>query len=131
VGGEAAVNYAAEAPAMGRIVIVAYRPKPGQRAALESLVRRHHARLLAQGLVTDRAPTLMRAADGAIVEVFEWISAAAIAAAHDTANVQQIWSEYSAVCDYVPLAELPEARELFAEFEPLVSGTELHPELSP
>ena len=63
---------------MGRIVIVAYRPKPGQQAALESLMRRHHARLLAHGLVTDRVPMLMSAADGTIVEVFEWMSAAAI-----------------------------------------------------
>jgi hypothetical protein len=116
---------------MGQIVIVACRPKPGQQSALESLIRRHHARLLAQGLVTDRAPTLMRAADGTILEVFEWISAAAIAAAHRHDAVQQIWNEYSAVCDYVPLAQLPEAKELFAEFEPLFSAAELRPELSP
>ncbi len=116
---------------MGRIVIVAYRPKSGQEAALESLMRRHHARLLAHGLVTDRVPTLMRAADGTIVEVFEWMSAAAIAAAHDNEAVQGMWGEYAAVCDYVPLAELPEAQALFAEFDPLPSARELHPEFSP
>ncbi len=116
---------------MGRIVIVAYRPKQGQQAALESLMRRHHARLLAHGLVTDRAPTLIRAADGTIVEIFEWVSAAAIAAAHGNEAVQRMWDEYAAVCDYVPLAELPEARTLFAEFDPLPSARELHPEFSP
>ena len=116
---------------MGRIVIVAYRPKPGQQAALESLMRRHHARLLAHGLVTDRVPILMSAADGTIVEVFEWMSAAAIAAAHDNDAVQGMWGEYAAVCDYIPLAQLPEAQALFAEFDPLPSATELHPEFSP
>ena len=116
---------------MGRIVIVAYRPKQGQQAALESLMRRHHARLLAHGLVTDRAPTLMRAADGTIVEVFEWMSAAAIAAAHDNEAIERMWGEYAAVCDYVPLAQLPEAQAPFAEFESLVSNSELHPEFSP
>jgi hypothetical protein len=116
---------------MGRIVIVAYRPKPGQQAALESLVRRHHTRLLAQGLVTDRAPVRMRAADGTIVEVFEWSSAAAMAAADDHDAVQRIWSDYAAIGDCVPLAQLREAQDLFAEFEPLLAGAELHPELSP
>ena len=116
---------------MGRIVIVAYRPKPGQQAALESLMRRHHARLLAHGLVTDRVPILMSAADGTIVEVFEWMSAAAIAAAHDNVAVRDMWEEYAAVCDYVPLAQLTETQALFAEFAPLASATELHPELSP
>jgi quinol monooxygenase YgiN len=119
---------------MGRIVIVAYRPKPGQQAALESLMRQHHRRLLAQALVTDRLPTLMRAADGTIIEVFEWVSAAAIAAAHHNSAVQQMWAEYADVCENVPLAQLPEAQALFAEFEPLAvaqAAAELHPEFSP
>ncbi len=42
-----------------------------------------------------------------------------------------MWGEYAAVCDYVPLAELPEAQALFAEFDPLPSARELHPEFSP
>jgi hypothetical protein len=121
----------AEGLAMGRIVIIAYRPKPGQQAALESLMRQHHKRLLGQGLVTDRLPTLMRAADGTVVEVFEWVSGKAIAAAHDDPAVQQLWREYEALCDYVPLAQLPEAQALFAEFEPFAPAAELHPEFSP
>lgn len=116
---------------MGRIVIVAYRPKPGRGAALEALVRHHHQRLLSLRLVTDRAPTLMRAVDGTMVEVFEWSSAEAIAAAHDNAVVQQMWREFAEVSDYLPLASLPEAGATFAEFEPLAQATELHPELSP
>jgi hypothetical protein len=116
---------------MGRFVIVACRPKPGQQASLESLMRQHHVRLLGQGLVTDRPPMLMRAADGTIVEVFEWASAAAIGAAHDNSAVQQLWREYDAVCDYVPLALVPEAQALFAEFEQLAPAAELLPELSP
>ena len=34
---------------MGRIVIAAYRPKPGREKALEALMRRHHERLRAEG----------------------------------------------------------------------------------
>ena len=78
---------------MGRIVIVAYRPKPGRDAALEALMQRHHQRLHGEGLVTEREPVLMRAADGTIVEVFEWRSQQAMASAHDNPRVQQMWAE--------------------------------------
>jgi hypothetical protein len=116
---------------MGRIVIAAYRPKPGQHRVLEQLMRTHYTRLRAEGLVTDRSPTLMRASDGTVVEVFEWQSADAIAAAHSNRAVLAMWGEYDAVSDYVSLAELPEGQSLFAEFEPMEPNGELHPEFSP
>jgi len=116
---------------MGRIVIAAYRPKPGRGTALEALMQQHHQRLHAEGLVTEREPVLMRAADGTIIEVFEWRSQQAMASAHDNPRVQQMWAEYADVCDYVPLAEIPEARALFAEFEPISTDEALRPELSP
>lgn len=102
---------------MGRVVIVGYRPKTGQSPALERLVRTHHARLLSEGLVTERSPIAMRAEDGTVVEVFEWASSEAIAQAHESEMVQKIWAEFSEVCEYVPIAELPEASQLFSEFE--------------
>src|SRR5688572_7088271 len=116
---------------MGRIVIVAYRPKPGRQQALERLMRHHHHRPRNEGLVTERLPALMRATDGTVVEMFEWVSGEAIAAAHGNAAVQVMWREYAEVSDYVPLSELPEARELFAEFEPMQADQDLHPEFSP
>lgn len=30
-----------------------------------------------------------------------------------------MWARYGAVCDYVPLNVLPEATDLFAQFEPI------------
>lgn len=116
---------------MVRIVIAAYRPKRGKEQALEALARSHHGRLKREGLVSDRPPMLMRARDGTILEVFEWLSADAIAAAHDNAAVRAMWREYDDVSEYVPLAELPEGKSLFAEFEPMDPDTSLHPELSP
>lgn len=116
---------------MGRIVIVAYRPKPGRDRALEALARGHHERLRAEGLVTDRQPILMRAGDGTVIEVLEWLSADAIAAAHGNAAVQRMWAEYAEVCDYVPVADVAEAAALFSEFEPMAAEAALHPEFSP
>jgi hypothetical protein len=116
---------------MGRIVIAAYRPKPGRSHALERLMRRHHQRLRGEGLVADRLPALMRASDGTIVEVFEWLSPNAISEVHNSATVQSMWREYAEVSDYVPLAELKESAASFAEFEPLSMAEDLHPEFSP
>ncbi len=102
-----------------RPVIACYRPKPGQEAALLHLVRSHVPALRRLGLVTERAPYCMRAADGTLVEVFEWASAKAIEAAHEHPEVHAMWAAFGAACSYVKLAELTEAQNLFAEFRPL------------
>jgi hypothetical protein len=104
---------------MGRIVIACYRPKPGGTARLRELMATHHARLHAQGLVTDRRPVLMEAADGAILEVFEWRSKEAIEQAHHNPAVLAMWEEFGACCDYVPAAIVAEISQLFSEFTPL------------
>jgi hypothetical protein len=104
---------------MGRLVIACYRPKPGCADSLHALVRRHVATLRTLELVTDRAPIAMQAADGTIVEVFEWASAEALAMAHGHPTVLRMWEAFGAVCDFVPLAQVPEAAAPFAEFAPL------------
>jgi uncharacterized protein (TIGR01244 family) len=101
---------------MRRTVIACYRPKPGQAAALDALASTHFARLYAQGLVTRKLPILMKAGDGTLLEVFEWKSQRAIDAAHQNRAVLAMWEEYGQVCDYVPVATLAEAAELFSGF---------------
>jgi quinol monooxygenase YgiN len=102
---------------MGRFVIVAYRPKPGQGQALLAAVKKHVQVLKDEQLVTDRPAYVMRAGDGTIVEIFEWRSAEAIHQAHSSPAVQALWGEFGAACDYVPLTSLPEASQMFAEFD--------------
>jgi quinol monooxygenase YgiN len=101
---------------MGRIVIVAYKPKEGKADALHLLVKTHVPRLRAENLVTGREPIIMETADGTIIEVFEWLSAEAIQQAHQNKAVHQMWGEFAEVCDYIPLNALPEAANMFAEF---------------
>jgi hypothetical protein len=102
---------------MGRFVIAGYRPKPGMAAALETVAMRHWEVLRREALVTDRPAHLMRASDGTVVEVFEWLSAHSIARAHNNAAVQALWAEFAAVCEHVPLAQIPGADVPFAEFD--------------
>ena len=103
----------------GVIVIVAYRPKPGNEKELLELVRSRVPTLKKENLVTDRAPTIMRARDGTIIEVSEWKSQEAIDAAHKNPNVLAMWNKFFALCDCVPLNTLAEAKEMFAGFEPI------------
>ena len=103
---------------MGDMVIVAYRPKPGREDDLLALTRDHVPHLRRLGLATDRPTLAMRSQEGIIVEVFEWQDGA-IATAHGNPDVLAMWEHYAAVCDYVPLQELPEAREMFATFAPV------------
>jgi hypothetical protein len=105
---------------MGRIVIACYRPKPGKKEALKRLILDHVATLRREGLVTDREPITAEAEDGTIVEVFEWVSAEAIESAHINAAVLKMWDQYTPVCDYVPVAEVPEAAKMFSEFTPII-----------
>ena len=102
---------------MGRFVIVAYTPKPGREPALLAAVKKHLQVLHAEKLVTDKPGYVMRAADGTIVEVFEWRSAESIQQAHANPAVQALWGEFGAACDYTPLARLKESQQMFAEFE--------------
>lgn len=104
---------------MGRCVIAAYRPRPGHEAALAAAVRDHVPLLRAEGFATDRAATVMRAADGTVIEVFEWVSREAIDAAHLHPAVQALWARFASACEHLPLVSLAEARDLFAEFEAL------------
>ncbi len=102
--------------AEGICVIVAYRPKSGKEVELLEVVRSRVPTLRKESLVTDRAPIIMRAKDGTIVEVSEWKSREAIEAAHQNKNVHALWNKFFALCDCVPLKTLAEAEEMFAGF---------------
>jgi hypothetical protein len=106
---------------MGRIVISCYKPKAGKEKALRALIVDHVPTLLRIGLVTERAPILMEAKDGTLIEVFEWASPEAIQAAHSHPAVLRMWEEYGKVCDPIPVAQVSEAAQLFSEFTPFTA----------
>jgi hypothetical protein len=102
---------------MGRCVIVAYTPKAGREEQLLAAVRKHLQVLRAEQLATDKPAYVMKAADGTIVEVFEWRSAEAIKQAHTNPAVASLWAEFGTACDYTPLMKLAECQQMFAEFD--------------
>ncbi|MDX1534389.1 MAG: antibiotic biosynthesis monooxygenase [Thermoplasmata archaeon] len=104
---------------MGVMVISVYRPKPGKDAALLEALKTHLPILQGEGLATDRPSQLMRAEDGTMIEVFEWVSQEAIDSAHENDTVKAMWADFEAACEYGNLASLPEAQGPFASFEPV------------
>jgi len=104
---------------MGSISVACYRPLPGCEQALLDLVRNHLPPLRGEGLVTDRASIVMRAADGTIIEVFEWVSQDAIASAHSNPVVLELWRRFEAVCRYEIPCNVAEFQKMFAHFEPV------------
>ena len=101
----------------GHFVFAVYRPKPGKDDLLLSAVRDHLPILRAEGFVTDRAPVVVRAADGTLIEMFEWLSNDAIARAHENPAVRTLWERFDEACEYIRLADLPEAALMFPHFE--------------
>jgi hypothetical protein len=104
---------------MGRIVIACFRPLPGKQGQLRELTRTHVQRLRDLGLATERSGIAMEAENGDVVEVFEWVSAEAIATAHEHPEVRAMWDEYEQCCTYIPVTEVPDAGELFPDHTPL------------
>lgn len=108
---------------MGRVVIVAYHPREGREDDLLGAIRDHVPTLRAEGLATRREPLILRSGDGTYLEIFEWASSEAIEAAHENAVVQAMWERFAEASEYRTLASLPEASEVFAEFEPVEPRT--------
>ena len=104
---------------MGIIVISSYKPKPGKESELLEVVKTHVPILRELGLATERRVIAMKAKNGTILEVFEWVSKQAIIDAHQNPRVHKMWAEFEACCEYEILGNIEEAKSLFSEFEPI------------
>ncbi len=102
---------------MGVHVIGVFRPKPGMGEALATEIEQHVPILRRLGLATETPSLVLRASDGSMLEHFEWVDSEAIGTAHSHPEVLAMWERYSACCEYITLADLPNAGAMFPEFE--------------
>jgi hypothetical protein len=100
---------------MSELMVVGFRPKAAGEQALLGLLKEHVPFLQRLGLATDRRAVVMRSKSGDFVEIFEW-RPGALEQAHQNAEVAAMWERFGAVCEFVPLAEMPEIGDLFAQF---------------
>ena len=99
------------------LAFATYKPKAGQETALFELVKKHLPALRQLELATDRNNYIAKAADGTIIEVFEWTSPGAISAAHQHPAINDIWEKMTMIADFIPMASLAEGQHPFAGFE--------------
>jgi hypothetical protein len=103
----------------GIIVVVAYRAKSDQDAALRKILKEHVPTLRSLDLATERPPIYAQAKDGTYIEIFEWKSSQAISDAHSNPRVHEMWKEFDTACTYEILGNLDECKNLFAGFRTL------------
>lgn len=96
--------------------IASYRPHAGKEAELREILREHEPALRREGLITDFPFVQLQAADGTLIELFEWKSEAAKDAAHRSPVVWPIWERMMAAAEMVPLSSVEEAQRPFAGF---------------
>jgi hypothetical protein len=101
---------------MGLMGIVAYRPKEGSERKFLSLIRKHAPLLRSLGGISE-ASFLMKSADGAIIEVFEWKSMAAKRKAMKAKELWELWEEIELHGSKVKLSSVPEAKEVISNFK--------------
>ena len=102
---------------MGRIVIAAFHPKPGRERDLLAVLNTRLPLLRRLGLATNRENVTMRAANGTVLDVSEWVDDSAIERAHSNPEVLQLWKQFDDCCSYVKLDSLLESHDDFATFD--------------
>lgn len=103
---------------MGVISMAVYRPKPGRKEGLRALIRERPAIMRRLGYLTDREHLVLKAADGTLIELSEWVSTEAIDRAHGDSEVLAMWARFNEVCDYLAPAAVVGMDAPFPTFVP-------------
>lgn len=104
---------------MGIVVMACFRPNKGKQDEVNELLAHNLALLRAKGLVTRRELVTLKAEDGTLVELFEWVSRRALARAEKDDEIQRLWQKFAGISQFVPIAALAEAQQAFSAFEVL------------
>lgn len=101
---------------MSVITLSACRPKSGCDLELWQVLHDNLDLLIRQGLIAPAPTATMVASDGTVVQLIAWLSDEARTKAHTDPAVQEAWHALAQLCDYLPLASLPEMQGPFARF---------------
>jgi len=104
----------------GCVVVCCYRPRAGRQAELLELLKDHVPTLRMLGFASGHPRTLMTAADGTVVEIFQWDSDEAARKAQEHPEVREIWERIGALAEFVPIGSVAEASRPFSPFTSIV-----------
>jgi len=100
------------------VTMALYKPHEGKEKELHEILKTHVNTLEAENLITSSKPIRAQAADGTVIEIFEWKSEQAKDAAHESQVVMKIWNEIMEVAEIKSLSALDEANYPFPNFAP-------------
>ena len=103
--------------AMGRFVIVAYTPKPGQEEPLLAAIGKHLQVLRAEQLVTDKPAYVMLRRRWHHCRNLRMAISQRPSSKPTATPRCRAWGEFGSACDYTPLTRLAETHQMFAEFD--------------
>ncbi|MFE1245364.1 hypothetical protein ACFW35_14640 [Fictibacillus sp. NPDC058756] len=100
------------------ITMALYQPHEGKEEQLNEVLKNHIKTLEAEELITSREPIRAVAADGTVIEIFEWKSEQAKDAAHESPIVMKVWNEIMEIAEIKSPSSLAEANHPFPNFAP-------------
>ncbi len=103
---------------MGVISMAVYLPRPGREDELRALIRERPPIMRRLGYLTEREHLVLKAADGTLIELSEWVSSGAIDRAHKDPEVLAMWARFDEVCEYLAPAAVGGMDVAFPTFEP-------------
>jgi len=98
-------------------IIVGYRPFPGRTDLVVSILLELYEVMQRAGLITARRPWIMRSGDGDVVAAFDMTDQYSFAASEKLREVSVLRARLMGVAERLPLANLPESGQPYAEFE--------------
>ncbi|MGF6493949.1 hypothetical protein ABIE56_002134 [Luteibacter sp. 621] len=102
---------------MATSIIVGYRPFPGRTDLVISILLEIYEAMQRAGLITARRPWIMRSEDGNVVAAFEMTNEYSYAASEKIREVAALRARLMGVAERVPLGNIREASNPYAEFE--------------
>lgn len=102
---------------MATSIIVGYRPFPGRTDLVVSILLEIYEVMQRAGLITARRPWIMRSGDGNVVAAFDMTNEYSYAASEKIREVSMLRARLMGVAERVPLSDLRESNDPYAEFE--------------
>jgi hypothetical protein len=97
--------------------MIVYKPYKGKAHELLPAVKASYLDLRKGGYVTLQPPKLMKASEGSVILVFEWVDKPMMALAQAAPVIQEHWMALSKICEFEKAMNLIEFQQPFSEFE--------------
>lgn len=100
-----------------KLAFAMYKPNEGKENELKEILKEHLPILKEYGLISAKETYTIRAKDGTIIEIFEWLSEEAKVIAHQHPAMRQLWGRMMAICTFPAMQDLDESKKSFPNFE--------------